>query len=317
MDSTGRFDQALNSLRARSYDRCQSCGVALPREVAAYAGYAVDGSPRYVGNCCVGQIHELATHVYWWWEADKRVDSDTLLWRYMDCAKFLDLLERRSLFFARADKLGDPFEGASGVAEREGEWDQFYLNYFRDIVRHPPEGSSVPSNEEVEASARRLLSQIREGAESDRKSTFVSCWHANTGESEALWRLYCPAGSTGIAIQTTADRLTKALGIHSDIKLGRVQYVDFRKSFAGFHDRIFWKRSSLQHEAEVRAVFRNRFPEDCSGVSLLVDVETLCASIVPSPFAPPWFEGLLRALITRYGFNLTISPSELLAQPFF
>ena len=34
------------------------------------------------------------------------------LWRYMDFTKLVSLLEHRAIFFARADKLGDPFEGA-------------------------------------------------------------------------------------------------------------------------------------------------------------------------------------------------------------
>ena len=37
---------------------------------------------------------------------------ETKLWRYMDFAKFVSLLESRALFFVRADKLDDPFEGA-------------------------------------------------------------------------------------------------------------------------------------------------------------------------------------------------------------
>src|SRR5687768_14667395 len=127
MESTGRFTHDLMALRSRSYDRCQSCGKDLPRGEAAYAGYSADGAPRYVGACCVGDIAELATHVYWWWEADKRVEPGTKLWRYMDLAKFLHLLEDRTLFFARADRLGDPFEGASGISGRKAEWDRFYL----------------------------------------------------------------------------------------------------------------------------------------------------------------------------------------------
>jgi hypothetical protein len=56
-----------------SYDRCRTCGAALLQGIAAFAGYASDGSPLYVGECCRSSIRELATHVYWWWEADKRV----------------------------------------------------------------------------------------------------------------------------------------------------------------------------------------------------------------------------------------------------
>jgi hypothetical protein len=47
---------------------------------------------------------------------------DIKIWRYMDLAKYIAILQRRSLFFARASLLGDPFEGSSTklmVAARE------------------------------------------------------------------------------------------------------------------------------------------------------------------------------------------------------
>ena len=37
--------------------------------------------------------------------------NNAVLWRYMDFTKFISLLDTSSLFFARADKLGDLFEG--------------------------------------------------------------------------------------------------------------------------------------------------------------------------------------------------------------
>lgn len=315
MDSTGRFTPALKALKAQSYDKCQSCGSQLQKDVAAYAGYSKDGSPCYVGPCCLNQVRELASHIYWWWEVDKRVKPGTKLWRYMDLSKFLHLLETKTLFFARADNLGDPFEGASGIADRASEWDKFYLEFFSQAVRNAPSGSP-PFETEVEAHAARLLEQMRASAEAERKSTFVSCWHANDCESEALWRLYCPPNSSGVALETTAERLTSALS-NSDIELGQVQYVDFRKSFAGLHDRIFWKRSSLRHEAEVRAVFKHRFSEECAGVSRSIDIETLCVAVVPSPFSAAWFGPLIRSITERYALSLNITESELLAQPFF
>jgi hypothetical protein len=315
MESTGRFTPALKALRAQSYDKCQSCGSQLQKEVAAYAGYTKDGEPCYVGPCCLKKISELASHIYWWWEVDKRVEPGAKLWRYMDLSKFLHLLENRALFFARADNLGDPFEGASGVADRESEWDKFYLEFFSHAVRNPPSGDP-PSDHEVEAQATRLLRQMRASAEEERKNTFVSCWHANDCESEALWRLYCPPNSTGVAIETTAERLTSALG-DSDIELGQVQYVDFRRSFAGLHDRIFWKRSSLRHEAEVRAVFKQWSGQEVPGLSKFVDIENLCVSVVPSPFAANWFGPLVKSITERYALDLNVTKSELLSQPFF
>ena len=38
-------------------------------------------------------------------------DPATQIWRYTDFTKFVDLLERRALFFGRADAMDDPFEG--------------------------------------------------------------------------------------------------------------------------------------------------------------------------------------------------------------
>jgi len=97
MESTGRFTADLRRLMGRSYDVCQSCGSHLQHDVAAYAGYAADGLPLYVGVCCEALIAELATHVYWWWEVDKRCNPNTVLWRYMDFAKFVALLEQRAV----------------------------------------------------------------------------------------------------------------------------------------------------------------------------------------------------------------------------
>ena len=46
-------------------------------------------------------------------------DGDAVVWRYMDFTKFVSLLDRRALFFARAHKLGDPFEGTMTRANLE------------------------------------------------------------------------------------------------------------------------------------------------------------------------------------------------------
>jgi hypothetical protein len=49
--------------------------------------------------------------------------GDTKIWRYMDLARFLSILESRSLYFSRADNLGDPYEYA--IPKRHFEfWNQ-------------------------------------------------------------------------------------------------------------------------------------------------------------------------------------------------
>ena len=39
-------------------------------------------------------------------------NPDTKIWRYMNFTKFVSMLEHQALWFSRADKLGDPFEGS-------------------------------------------------------------------------------------------------------------------------------------------------------------------------------------------------------------
>lgn len=138
MKSTGRFTPALRKLTHYSYDHCSQCGASLQKGVAAYAGYTAAGAEIYVGKCCQALISELASHIYWWWSTYKRPIPEAALWRYMDFTKFVALLKDNALYFARADHLGDPFEGARGLAEREAELEGSLPRIFS---RSDPNGS--------------------------------------------------------------------------------------------------------------------------------------------------------------------------------
>jgi hypothetical protein len=318
MKSTGRFTPALRHLVYHSYDECRRCGAKISKPAAALAGYDAAGRSAYVGECCKGTLKELASHIYWSWHADRRCAPEQKLWRYMDLAKFLSLLEDRALYFARADKLGDPFEGAAGIAERQSVWDEHYKAYFRHAMITIPGQTIPPSEDQLEKDSVRLLGEMRQAMEHDRHRTFANCWHANSVESEALWRLYCPPPHPGVMIQTTAEALEASLGPDVDVEIAHVQYLDFKTAFAGPYERILTKRKSLSHETEVRAVFRHRLVTDPpAGLMMPVDLRKLVHAIVPSPFSPPWLLSLLARTLKRYDLDLPIGESELLAEPFF
>lgn len=263
-------------------------------------------------------MKERASHIYWHWHADRRCVPEQKLWRFMDFAKFVSLLEHRALFFARADKLGDPFEGAAGISERQPVWDEFYRRFFREAVATAPDQTTPPPPELLDKEADRLLDEMRRGADYDLKRTFANCWHSNAVESEALWRLYCPPPQPGVVVQSTASALIESFGPDAEIELGRVQYLDFRTAFAGPYERIFSKRKSLSHEAEVRAVITNRSMRNPpAGLLLPVNLHLLVLAVIPSPFAPPWLQGLIEKTLLRYGLELPLRESELLAEPFF
>lgn len=318
MESNGRFTPALRRLAHYSHDHCASCGKSLPQGTPAYAGYDANGKEVYVGDCCADRVAELASHMYWWWTNYRRPVPETVLWRYMDFAKFVAMLNSGGFYFARADKLGDPFEGARGLASRKAEWTDFTLNYYREALRTLPGRIGPPDEAYVEREAARLNAEFERMGEEDVRSTFVSCWHANDGESEAQWRLYAPGSSSGLAVRTKFGMLDQSLDQSVDVKAGYVRYVDFAKVFAGSYDRVFWKRASLSHENEVRAVVGplNEQTQD-EGLIVKANLTAGIDAVVVSPYAPPWFDDLVRDTLNRFGVSIAVEKSSLLAVPFY
>ena len=102
-----------------------------------------------------------------------RPDADAGLWRYVDFAKFVDLLDRRALFFARADRVGDAWEGSV---------DEFTVTATEAMVR-----SAHADTDVVRANAR---SHHDEAIYRQRLTRFMhmSCWYANQNESARCGR---------------------------------------------------------------------------------------------------------------------------------
>lgn len=95
------------------------------------------------------------------------------IWRYLDLARFLDLLTSSQIYFSRIDKFEDPYEGF------------------------------VPANDDYLKGIAHLFNYIN-------KFYYANCWHINENESAAMWKLYLDSRN-GIAIQSTVNRLKKSL----------------------------------------------------------------------------------------------------------
>src|SRR5258708_8187515 len=108
---THRFTGELRCLERDSHETCPSRGRPFRHADTAHAGYSSDGGVLFVGDCCKSQVAETAARYYWMERAYATSDANATLWRY---AKFAALLKDTSIFFARADQLGDPWEGAKG-----------------------------------------------------------------------------------------------------------------------------------------------------------------------------------------------------------
>ena len=127
-------------------------------------------------------------------------DEDAL-WRYMSLEKFVNILKTKSLFFTRADKFDDPFEGFIPPEIRD--------SYENSVRRVAPDESVV-----------KLLIKVNEDS---RKYVMCNCWHQNKVESMAMWDKYHMRNS-GIAIKTTMRDLKNSLSDSKDVFIGEVEY---------------------------------------------------------------------------------------------
>jgi hypothetical protein len=109
-------------------------------------------------------------------------DPDTVLWRYVDLYRWLDLLQTSELHLTRADQMEDRWEGAYGevnIAVRPSLYGERWAKVAPAMARMYAHG---------------------------RTHTYLNCWYIGAGESYAMWKIYDAAGK-GVAIRTTAARL--------------------------------------------------------------------------------------------------------------
>lgn len=215
-------------------------------------------------------------------------NHDTVVWKYLDLSKFLDLLLSKKLFMSRSDKFEDQYEGTF----------------------------SEPTFEEIKKLAidnPEFLNYYK----THREKVAVSSWHINEYESFAMWQIFTQ-NSEGLAIQSTIRRLQKAVNSEKnfDQYIGEVNYIDYKKEYIPFDDSFFpflFKRKSFQYEREVRII------TDTSqsnlklneGLKINVDINELIEKIYIHPKSENWYKKLVIELVERLGFGLEIEKSDL------
>lgn len=217
---------------------------------------------------------------------DKQIENkDTKIWRYMDLAKFISILQNKALFLPSIEILSfdDPYEGSIPPP--------IVNKIYNDMVEK--EGSSLDAD--------ILRKSVKEAFDLIKYFLCVSCWHKNEYESTAMWNLYKNMNE-GIAIQTTFNRFKNFLkekNKNKKIIFDEVKYEEYNKSseyyfkifnadegkvigiiemfslliptyeftgsindflndcFKEFHLFSFLKRKSFEHEKEIRVMTIN------------------------------------------------------------
>lgn len=213
---------------------------------------------------------------------------DTVVWKYLDLSKFLDLLLSRKLFMSRSDKFEDQYEGT------------FSEPTFEEIKK-------------LAANNPEFLSYYK----SHREKVVISSWHINEYESFAMWQIFTQ-NSEGLAIQSTIGRLQKALAVEKDFNqyIGEVNYIDYKKEYIPFDDMFFpflFKRKSFQYEREVRIIadLSQQELKINDGLKIEVDIDLLIEKIYIHPKSENWYKKLVIELVEKLGFDFEIEKSDL------
>ncbi len=215
-------------------------------------------------------------------------DPNTIVWKYLDLSKFVDLLLYKKLFLSRSDKFEDQYEGTF----------------------------SEPTFEEI-----RKLSinnpEFLDYYKSHRENVVISSWHINEYESFAMWQIFTQK-SEGLAIQSTLGRIQEALKLDTTYNqhIGEVNYIDYKKEYIPFDNAFFpflFKRKSFQYEREIRIIsdvteFELKID---NGLKIDVDINQLIEKIYIHPKSENWYKNLVIELVQRLGFDFTIEKSDL------
>ena len=324
-----RFQEEINEYKKlrwfimHHYNNCSVCGKVFKLGDNCYFGNLPNGAQAYTCFECSKHLNKAQLYTNYHKRPFSVPHPDTKLWRYMDLAKFLSLLESQSLYFTRLDHFNDPYEGALGILSNEDKWVKKELE-IRKLLS--PKRGKV-SEDELNRNIEREFKETRARIQNFRRYNYVSCWHVSDCESEAMWQLYTKDDKQGIAIQTTFTRLYNSLLAISQPDFGLVNYINFNdynngvsnKRFNSF-DAPWYKRKSFAHEREFRAIIEDvpkLGPPDW-GKYVPVNINQLIQNVYISPKSDLWFVNLVRDMVRkRYDLHLNIIQSELNNLPFY
>jgi hypothetical protein len=242
------------------------------------------------------------------------LQSASILLRYMNLEKFLDLICRARIYVARADCFDDPFEG---------NYTQLIYEISREITTT---SNGTSSNQGMVVNTKEI-----------KESAFISCWTLGDSENMALWKLY--GGKNSIAIQTTVGILKHEInepknnnGVKSllDKRIIKVDYIDHKSIDENLaRELLAFRRSPLtrkpiaySYEQEVRAIIDHldhRLPDLQErlgkGIDIVVNPQHLIQKIYVSPLADDWFFKLLLAILKDHGMDGLVSWSNMRMPP--
>jgi hypothetical protein len=225
---------------------------------------------------------------------DQVPPPEAQLWRFMDLAKFVSMLDHQALYFPVLAALDDQFEGA---------------------LPKSPSGTKFWDK-------ARAVKRYRY----NRSAVFVNCWYSRPHESVAMWKIYA---NRGIAIQTTFGQLSKSVnqrpsitrpGPESIVSGGMVNYIDPNETSAPPSDsdpvtEALTKRQWYRYENEFRLIYRlhsnfdprtdleSAHTPEQRGVWVSCNLREMISAIVLAPRSPSVVQEAVEAICRNFGLD--------------
>jgi len=227
-------------------------------------------------------------------------DDGSVIWRFLDLAKFISLLKDKALYMTRADRFEDQFEGAVCSLKDSEKYDDALTDYYSECLDGKPVSEQLIQNEHY---AIQMI----------RKNSFLSCWFEGSYESIAMWKLYASGkDAKGVAVKTSVGRLKKAIG--RNVEVGRIAYIDYSKEWPNANEALWRKRLSFEYEHEVRVRIITEgglSPTPPEFMLLPVNLDELIESVFVSPMAGTWFKEVVADVLKKYGLYKDVFHSAL------
>ena len=197
--------------------------------------------------------------------------ASTIVWRYMDDWKFIDLIKRQGIFLCRGDKLQDRFEGTYSRQQlsEQGHW-------FKKI------------------GCDDLILQEKNQQEENRKKYYINSWCRADHDLDLMWKSYTK-NCKAVAIQSRASRLVAICDSEKSencrpINVSTINYCglkegDFINYLPTGFNAFINKDYHFQLDKEIRIIHYSTWDHSSSpeGCFLPVDLSLLIERVVLSP----------------------------------
>ncbi len=277
-------------------------------------------------------------------------NKSSVLWRYMDLARFSALISGGQLWFSNAELLAeeDPQEGLLPPLNfTHRDWEltgipPYEMEIINNRTYFNPDDSKILEKDLIikkEIEHRELVIKY---ALTMRRSYFVNCWHNAKHESAGMWKTYGPG--PGIAITSNPERIKRALEDNKeDMNIGSINYIDINTQAVDIENMfniIVTKRNNYDYEKEVRIVYWNtsfeetlqkawnsttrtlEIPDESNfidfqrssyiaGYNFPCKLNELIDCIWVSPRSPTWYIETINRLCHKFDVRAEVRPSVL------